>query len=329
MSYDPISYLGLSCPSGGDFYLTPDIPGGFIGCCDVDPSDNGVGICFSESLHPAAFNPDRYDNLTAQDCISSTSKWYTCKNGPTFIGCCTLNPCDNQGVCPENNLDNARLSSDQSSIKPFLSSTATTFEISTKSTSTSFTHTPNYSSTSAIVSATSTSSPGAIPNNKGDSHASIGAIVGGVVGGFVVLGIVAFAYYRYRRRRRTLATRPSDEDAMTALQSPWSPYHDSFRNSSIVPPGSVSPLSPASTHHRSLSESLSSLIGFKRGSAAQRRSAQLCTNCETIVENRTHAHPVELEGQPPRAVSTWNPAPEISYEVLGSIPDIKARDTTG
>ncbi|KAI0096237.1 hypothetical protein GGR51DRAFT_47335 [Nemania sp. FL0031] len=316
MGYDPIGYLGLSCPYGGNFYICQDGESQFLGCCDVDPC--GASDCPSSALHPATFNRDRYHDIFQQGCDTSVlpAEWYTCTNGPTFLGCCASSPCTD-GVCPDEDLAGAYLADNPASASAFLTTTTSLITSSTASVA-STTSTPTLPALTTPPPSTSTPSSGATSANKESSHASIGGIVGGIVGGLLVLGLIAFAFFRHRRRRRALDTTPPEEDPMTALQSPWSPYHDSFRNSSIAPPPTVSPLSSTSTHHRSISASLSSLIGFNRSSIAKRQSTQLYTNYEANVADGALTSPVELEGRSPSSAPV--------YEVLGSVPDAETKD---
>ncbi|KAI8952829.1 hypothetical protein F4801DRAFT_577088 [Xylaria longipes] len=257
MNYDPISHLGLSCPSGGNFYICQDSEVQFLGCCDVDPCSSE---CPSSALHPASFEADRYNDIPAQSCVGSTSPslWYTCTNGQTFLGCCTSVPCDNEGVCPEDNLVGARLADDPSSASVFL--TATTAGTATSAASAP-PSTDGMTSAPASTAIITTQIPSPTPNtaSKGSSPTPTTEIVGGILGGLIGLILVAFVFFQYRRRRRELVTTQSDEDV---LQPPWSPYHDSFRGSPTVPPAPGSPLYTASRRHKS--PSLSSIIGFKR-----------------------------------------------------------------
>ncbi|KAI0455597.1 hypothetical protein F5B21DRAFT_185477 [Xylaria acuta] len=320
MNYDPISHLGLSCPFGGDFYICQGSKIQFLGCCDVDPCSSSE--CPSSALHPAGFNAHRYDEIPSQSCVGSTSpssSWYTCINGPTFLGCCASDPCNNEGVCPEDNLMGARLADDRSSASVFL--TATTAATVTSATSTSADGNTS-APTSTAITTTQTPSPTPTSASKGSSPAPTAGIVGGILGGLIILILIAFVFLRYRRRRpRELATAQSDEDV---LQPPWSPYHDSFRSSPTVPPAPVSPLSTASTRHRSLSASLSSIIGFKRGSAAKRQSF-LTSDWVPDTHDSRQASPgflgpvAELESLPPGGIMVRGPLHNtVRYEVEGS-----------
>ncbi|KAI0187712.1 hypothetical protein EV127DRAFT_471725, partial [Xylaria flabelliformis] len=232
MSYDPISYLGLSCPSGGKFYICQGSKIEFLGCCDVDPCSSQ---CPSSALHPAGLDIQRYsDDTPAQSCVGSTSsaRWWTCKNGSTFLGCCVSNPCNNEGICPKEDLVGARLANDPSSASPFL--TATTATTATTAVVAASTSTPRDESTSAPIS-TTTQMPSPIPTNtasKGSSSAPTAGIIGGVLGGLIVLISIAFVFFRYRgRRTREFARAHSDE---FTSPSTWSPYRDTFRSSPTV-----------------------------------------------------------------------------------------------
>ncbi|KAI1111518.1 hypothetical protein F5Y14DRAFT_306289 [Nemania sp. NC0429] len=318
MSYDPISYLGLSCPSGGDVYICQDSEVRFLGCCDVDPCNGSGNGCPASAVRPTSFDPKKYALIPAEACVASTKSapWYTCTNGPTFMGCCASNPCDNQGVCPKDDLVGAALADDSSrasiflttatartsaksttsstfttSLAPPISTTSSTFTTrstsSIKTTSSTFTITSTSSikatsstfpttSTPSIL-ATSTPTSDPASTNPGASGTPIGGIVGGILGGLVVLGIIAFVFLRYRRRRR----RELEEDIIISSQPPWSPYRDAFGGSPALQPSPVSPLSSASPHHRSFSASLSSIIGFKRASAGHKRSSHVSSILET------------------------------------------------
>jgi hypothetical protein len=116
-----------------------------------------------------------------------------------------------------------------------------------------------------------------------------------------------------------------------------SPY--SFRSSPTIPPP-VSPLSTPITHHRSISASLSSIIGFKHTSAARRRSSQVSDDDEAVAGNwvqEAHGNgqispgfldPVaELESPPPGGILVRGSLNDIVYyEVEGSSPDFGPRE---
>ncbi|KAI1743492.1 hypothetical protein F4680DRAFT_346316 [Xylaria scruposa] len=334
MSYDPISYLGLSCPSGGKFYICQGSKIEFLGCCDVDPCSSQSSQCPSSALHPASFNASRYKEIPPQSCVGSTSsaQWFTCQNGPTFLGCCLSNPCDNEGVCPKADLADAMLTNDPRSASPFL--TATTVTTATTATAAASTSTPRDGSTSipTSTSVTTTQMPSPTPStaSKGNSSAPTAGIVGGILGGLIILILIAFVLFRYRRRRTREFTRAHSDEYTS--QSTWSPYRDTFR-SSPVPPAVVSPLSPASKRHKSLSVSLSSIIGFKRWSAAKRQSFQTSNWVPGTYDGR-QASPgnfvpvTELESLPPGGIFARGPHNAIHYEVEGSAVETGPRQMT-
>ncbi|KAI1351617.1 hypothetical protein F5Y01DRAFT_282130 [Xylaria sp. FL0043] len=342
MDYDPISYLGLSCPSGGDFYICQGNRNQFLGCCDVDPCGGNGGLCPSSALHPSSFDRDKYSEIPPQSCISSTENgmWYTCTAGPTFLGCCVSNPCNSGGVCSQNNLVGAFLNSNQNSASVFLT-TPTSTSTSTSSTQTSTTASTATSlqttSTSGST-ASSTSSPSPSAASSKGSGPPIAGIVGGILGGIIALGLVAIVFFLYRRRRRrSLASTQSDKDA-TATPQPWSPYQDSFHSSSAVTPAPVSPPSTVSTP-RSLSATVGSIIGLKRSGGRKRWSSRSSVGRNTIGEDWLQvAHDNRLAGQgflSPVMELDSSPVDERRvarsshtgyHEVEGSVPGFRPRE---
>lgn len=179
----------------------------FLGCCAVDPCGDLGGECPSASVRPAGFDPKRYSEIFTQSCSPSTepSKWYTCASGPTFLGCCTSNPCDNESICPGEHLVAAGLSDNPSDAAPFLTMATTSSPTQTGS---------------------PTSSPTSGSSSQGDSSAPIGALIGGILGGLSVLAVVIFFLYRSRRRRKAaLPTAQPYEYHRHMSQLPGSPYH--------------------------------------------------------------------------------------------------------
>ncbi|KAI8963762.1 hypothetical protein F5Y11DRAFT_346213 [Daldinia sp. FL1419] len=116
-SQSPQEKYGLSCPSGGSFYVCESSPDHFIGCCETDPCSNG-GQCLVGGLRPASYDnyPDDH-----QSCVApyDENEWYTCDlTTPKFMGCCLQNPCG-QG-CPDWALIPARLDDDEYIAASFL-----------------------------------------------------------------------------------------------------------------------------------------------------------------------------------------------------------------
>ncbi|KAI0506721.1 hypothetical protein F5B22DRAFT_659934 [Xylaria bambusicola] len=310
MSYDPIDHLGLTCPSGGSFYICQDSEIQFLGCCDVDPCGSNGGNCPSSSLRPSSFEPKRYSEIQEQNCTSSskTADWYSCRDSaPSFLGCCTLDACANEG-CPGEDLVGAVLSNDIKDKEAFLSSTTTS--------STEIAVTPTSNPTSSLT---------ADPASGGSSGAPVAGIVGGVLGGLIALGLVILAYFLYRRRRRrALSAAP----AMASPPPPWSPYQDGFRS-----PGPVSPPSSAASP-RGFSTTLGSMIGLSPKN--QRWSYRTPSVRDTVVSDwAPTAHDTSHASQGFLAVTELDgsvrvvPGPTHTgayYEVEGSVPDTRPRE---
>lgn len=121
---DPYSTFGLSCPSGGSFYICQNKKVEFIGCCTINPCDDDSGLCPQENLRNASFSADSYEGIEPQDCVEETGLWYSCKfNNPPFVGCCARNPCAS-GACPAGDLVPAKLSADPDLRNVFLTTPA-------------------------------------------------------------------------------------------------------------------------------------------------------------------------------------------------------------
>ncbi|KAI8964066.1 hypothetical protein F5Y11DRAFT_116152 [Daldinia sp. FL1419] len=160
----PRSDLGLSCPSKGKFYVCENASIRFIGCCTVDPCADGSGECPQNDLAPTSFSSDHYDSIPAQSCAppNNSTTWFTCKSSQPFMGCCSINPCSNDG-CPTENLLPAALSDDANNADIFLSA----------------------------------ASPTPSSDSSSDSHFPLGGILGIALGGAAVVAIV-LAILAYR-----------------------------------------------------------------------------------------------------------------------------------
>ncbi|KAF4451598.1 hypothetical protein F53441_5454 [Fusarium austroafricanum] len=120
--HDPIKDLGLSCPSGGDFYICNNDPQRFIGCCDTNPCGARKGLCPDQHIKPASFNETLQHEFLPQACINDNAdvKWYTCsETTPPFLGCCAVDPCV-VGTCPRKELRAAKLSGKTNNVEDFL-----------------------------------------------------------------------------------------------------------------------------------------------------------------------------------------------------------------
>lgn len=218
MAEDPRAKYGLSCPSGGSFYICGATDLRFVGCCDHDPcTAEANGQCEGDALHPASFSSTNYVDIPAQSCAEpyDEQKWWTCQNAkPPFLGCCRSNPC-NAG-CPDADLLPSRLSDNATNAEPFLVSATT--------------ESPLESSSGAAEPA-ATGSP-------------TGLIVGVTMGGIVILlaGIGAFLW-RKRQKEKQQAVSAEDgnqnqpqtpvggvgvggggEPVMMGQQAQYSPY---------------------------------------------------------------------------------------------------------
>lgn len=172
-----VSTLGLSCPSGGAFYICDKSAQEFIGCCTSDPCADGSGHCPKDNLRSSSFSGDKYADVPAQECTGNneTARWYTCMATlPPFLGCCSGNPCAT-GACLANELEAARLSPDSAARAAFLA-----LETPTQ--------------------------PASADNGGSGMTLPAGAIWGIAIGGLVfVLAIVAVVVYKcgwYARKRK-------------------------------------------------------------------------------------------------------------------------------
>jgi hypothetical protein len=117
-----MSRLGLNCPYGGSFFVCEHNTTEFIGCCTIDPRQDGRGICPEENLRNASFSPSGFAEIMPQDCGDDSSSWYTCNfTSPPFLGCCKTNPCD--APCAPGDIAPAKLSNDGVARGAFLPAT--------------------------------------------------------------------------------------------------------------------------------------------------------------------------------------------------------------
>lgn len=135
----------------------------------------------ASDLFPASYSTDAYNLIGPQDCDDARGAdlWYTCKepgeNGP-FMGCCTINPCQNNGTCPPTNLVPAKLSSDATNRVTFVS-------------------------------------PSGGAGAAGSSGLPTGAVVGIVLTAVIILVVVAVCIWRLRGGRLARRTTGDDNNA--------------------------------------------------------------------------------------------------------------------
>ncbi|KAK8017267.1 hypothetical protein PG991_008343 [Apiospora marii] len=206
---NPKSRYGLSCPSGGTFYICQNSPTQFVGCCATDPCKND-GICPDDSLRTSSFSQGNYKDIDKEACVGGGA-WYTCAGiSPPFLGCCLNDPCNNNG-CSRSNLTAAKLSSNPAEAAPFLTSSAPS---PTSSTSTS---TPSSA-------ASSTSAPSSDSDSKGFP---VGAIAGIVVGAVLAIAVIGFLLWRLRKSKKTFYHPPPVAQVPPSPQNEAHPHHPS------------------------------------------------------------------------------------------------------
>ncbi|KAK3384873.1 hypothetical protein B0H63DRAFT_172611 [Podospora didyma] len=306
--------LGITCPTGSQFYTCQGSTTEFVGCCTTDPCRGGSG-CPAADVRPASFPSERYNDILPQACGrlgSSTALWYVCSaSKPTFLGCCTTNACS-AGSCPSNNLAPARLSSDLKAREAFLSSTSST--TSSRTTAASATSTPTTTS--------STSTPTAGASMGGGSTDSSGLPNGAIAGiaiaaAIVVVGILSFGMYRWYAKRRASSRRvsfaadsnPGSGDAPVVvnplLNSRPPSYMPAYASPSLVPlQGSSPPMqhstSPFHPHPGLTSPPLSYKSGSTRDSIKYRpyNTNNHHSRGVSEVSNMTMQPVAELESSP-------------------------------
>nr|CEG04873.1 unnamed protein product [Fusarium clavum] len=118
---DPTEDLGLTCPSGTDFYVCKNDPERFIGCCAINPCGVRKGLCPDQYLKPATFDKAYEEYISPQACINDNVDvaWHVCSwSTSSFMGCCAVDPCN--GGCPARQLRAAKLSDNTKNAECFL-----------------------------------------------------------------------------------------------------------------------------------------------------------------------------------------------------------------
>ncbi|KAI1063190.1 hypothetical protein LB507_005690 [Fusarium sp. FIESC RH6] len=144
--HDPTEDLGVTCPSGSNFYICRNDPNQFIGCCAINPCGTRKGLCPDQHLKPATFDKAYEEYILPQACINDNVDvaWHACSwSTSSFMGCCAVDPC-NSG-CPARQLRAAKLSDNTRNAECFLGGE---YEYEPK---------PSYTSSSSLDPTTSTS----------------------------------------------------------------------------------------------------------------------------------------------------------------------------
>ncbi|EED12313.1 conserved hypothetical protein [Talaromyces stipitatus ATCC 10500] len=224
----------------------------------------------------------------ANSCIGPY-QFYQCSKGP-FVGCCSINPCDD-GICPaENRPGGDSTQTTQPTTMTTMSITSTTAGDDHTASVTSMQQVTSTLVTSAgysVVTETvgaptrtvdniaTASSTAVDPTATSSSHKT--ATIGGAVGGIVGVIIVLLCVYIWYRRRKTAASLESQEkngrqrgqtDSDYTMSSSWTgpfgSYNDKeatpFRHvdrtrSSIVSELDSSPVSPLTRSPRNMTSS--------------------------------------------------------------------------
>ncbi|KAH6847235.1 hypothetical protein B0I37DRAFT_397498 [Chaetomium sp. MPI-CAGE-AT-0009] len=158
---------GVSCPSGGSFYICENNATEFVGCCTFDPCADDSGTCGHNNLRPASFrsDSDSYKDIPEQECssLSMETKWYICANDKTnFMGCCHhANPCI-AGSCQAGYIVPARLSSNTFEREAFIEVMEASAPAFTPTSTAATSNIESSSNTGTVVGITIASTIGAI-----------------------------------------------------------------------------------------------------------------------------------------------------------------------
>jgi hypothetical protein len=231
-------HWGLSCTTGGRFYICEDDDTQFMGCCLSDPCGRNNGTCPDGDLRATTFESDTYTDLPPQDCDNSqgVDNWYTCAfTTPPFLGCCSQNAC--ASGCPRNRLVPAKLSGNENNRLNFLH--PRDGESTTSSTA----------SETASATASSTSAVEASEDGSLGTGAIAGIAIGATVGGLIILILLAWLFWWKPRQKKkqepeTSAAYQTPPAAPAVNQSPYSPMEGTLHQ------GTFNAQSPMSGYQR-------------------------------------------------------------------------------
>lgn len=187
--------LGLTCPSGGDFYVCGNTTR-FLGCCTSDSCTEDA-ICPQADLRYSSFNASFYPQILPQACMEhDAASWYACDLEVPFLGCCALDPCTPKG-CLDGDLRAARLSDNASNAEIFISD------------SHHFPTSPPPSKTNSSTNPTATGllkAPSGNTSQVKHGELPLGAFIGIGVGGFLFCVACAGAIFLVKKTRKAPAT---------------------------------------------------------------------------------------------------------------------------
>ncbi|KAK6332777.1 hypothetical protein TWF696_002799 [Orbilia brochopaga] len=193
-----------ACPNGGRWYACSETTFGFVGCCTVNPCTS-VG-CAAGNVRAASLGDIAYGSTPDQACQTG-GQFFTC-TGPSFWGCCKINPCASGVGCPQEQV--APVSLAETANNPF----------------------KNPSSSSSANSS----------GSGGDKDTPTGAIVGGVIGGIALLAIIGGLIWWIQRRKRD--DKKEQAPTLPMAQQPHSQHPDPAANVPLTYPEVADPYAP-------------------------------------------------------------------------------------
>ncbi|CAN8098876.1 unnamed protein product [Discula destructiva] len=268
MSKTPIDTFGLTCHSGGDFYICQGNTTEFIGCCASDPCADGSGAC--PRVAPATFNQLDYQSILPQDCADPAADWYTCSTLSTpFMGCCKSNACASPMGCSGPDLVAAELGN-ATQAKLFLTSTTTASANTESKTAVSST---SRATTTAAASSSGAAAPVSTDTSSGLSTGAKAGIGVGAVALVALVGVLFFVISRVLRKRNGVVVRGSSPPTSprTMTFSPTRATH-AGPNQIAYAPLANAPVGPSPSSTKG-SPSSSDLTGFVSRDASVRSTA--------------------------------------------------------
>ena len=209
------------CPHGGSFYkceIKANQKIGFTGCCDSNPCFNR--ICPREG-HFAAYSDSSNIDGNAHVCPSG-STFYSCTNFPKrFVGCCGMDPCENDNVCVDlfqtyHFLVNTRRASNStgaslaSSQPPVPSSNSTVWA-------------PPSPSSKASSYPSSVTGPHSEARKGSDPRLVVGSAIGGLAGVLLIIFLMLYYHRKAKESREHMDKHRTMPPAFDHMPTP--PHH--------------------------------------------------------------------------------------------------------